>query len=65
MTYYCFFFTDAQGGIVGHAVVELGDDASAEAHADRLLVGSIHPGIEVWDRARMLCCKMKNESGDV
>ena len=64
MPYYRFFFTDAERSIVGHVVLELDDDASAQLRADSMLVRSIYPGIEVWDCARLFYRKMRNEGGD-
>lgn len=61
MPHYRFYFADGRGGILGHSVAELRDDASAEVHADKLLADSLYPGIEVWDRARLLYRKMRDD----
>jgi hypothetical protein len=62
MPYYRFYFTDKAKSIVGHATKELNDDNSAAIHADKLLAGSLHPSVEVWNGPRLLHQKTKDEA---
>jgi hypothetical protein len=58
---YRFYYLDARDRVAAAEVFHCDNDIDAQARADRLLTGSIHPGIEVWDRIQVVyraqvCC---------
>lgn len=51
---YRIYFLDSGDHVAATDVIACDTDALAQAHADVLLVGCGYPGIEVWDRDRMV-----------
>jgi hypothetical protein len=51
---YRFYFLDAADRVAAAEVFHCANDVDAQARADKLLTGSIHPAIEVWDRIQVV-----------
>jgi hypothetical protein len=51
--YRCYYL-DSADRVAATDVIHCDTDAQARARADRLLAASDHPGIEVWDRSRVV-----------
>ena len=51
---YRFYYLDAADRVAAAEVFHCDNDVDAQARAEKLLTGSIHPGIEVWDRIQVV-----------
>jgi hypothetical protein len=51
---YRVYFLDSGDHVGAFDVIECGTDDSARARADIILAGCGYPGIEIWDRDRMV-----------
>ena len=59
-SYRCYFL-DTAGHIFTNDVIECESESEVQACADRLLAVCGHPGIEVWDRERMIYSAQKSD----
>ena len=54
MAVYRFYYLDVHDRVAAAEVFHCDNDVDARARADRLLTGSLYPGIEVWDRIQVV-----------
>jgi hypothetical protein len=52
MPIYRYYFLDASDHVSATGLADCETDEQVQARADRLLAGSDHAGIEVWDGGR-------------
>jgi hypothetical protein len=54
MASYRYYFLDATDHVTSTGLIECDTDSEAQICADRLLAGSNHEGIEVWNGSRQI-----------